>query len=348
MRYDDKRLSYMGRIDINDDGAAFYWPSSQVTAVFKGTYADITVMNRTAYGIITIGYIIDGRKGRIPFSQADDGQFRKIRIVSDLDPEKEHTLTIFKRQAANHAFTISDIDCDGEFLPCEPEYRLKLEFYGDSVSAGECTEADDFAGSCDPCNHMWIYDNSYTWQCARLLGASFHNTSQGGIAVFDDTGYFHWPKMIGMESVYDKVCYFPEGGEITKWDFGRYIPDVVVFALGQNDKHNGITDADDIDIYDPAVRRRWKDGYIKLIRDVTVHYGDVKIVMITTVLMHDPEWDAAIDEIVTELRGQGYDIHHFLFTGNGAVTPGHPRTSEHAVMAKELAAFIGSLTGIES
>ncbi|MBQ7991028.1 MAG: electron transporter RnfD [Oscillospiraceae bacterium] len=346
MRANDKRLSYMGRIDHSEDGAHFYWASSQVTAVFNGTWADITVMNKTAWGNISLGYLIDGRMGRLPLSPQNDGEFKTYRIADGLEPDRTHTLTVYKRMSANHTFTLSEINTDGEFLPCEPEYDLKLEFYGDSVSAGEVTEADAFAGRSDPCNHDSIYDNSYfayTWQCARLLNASFHNIAQGGIAVFDDTGYFHWPKMIGMESVYDKVCYFPEGGELTQWDFSKYTPDCAVFALGQNDQHNGITDANDIDIYDPAVRRHWKDGYKKLISDVAAHYGRVKIVMITTVLMHDAEWDRAIDEIVNEMKSEGYDIHHFLFSGNGSVTPGHPRRAEHAVMARELAGFIQSI-----
>ena len=58
------------------------------------------------------------------------------------------------------------------------------------------------------------------------------------------------------------------------------------------------------------------------------------------ILMHDAEWDRAIDELVSELCAQGPDVCHFMFKHNGAVTPGHPRRSEHTEMAKELAAFI--------
>jgi hypothetical protein len=34
--------------------------------------------------------------------------------------------------------------------------------------------------------------------------------------------------------------------------FLLYIPDVVVIAIGQNDKHNSITEADDISISEPS------------------------------------------------------------------------------------------------
>lgn len=343
----DSRLSYMGRIDMREDGAHFFYASSQVSAKFRGTKFSLTLSNSTAWGEISIGYIIDGRMGRLPLPRSNDGRDTEYVITEGLEPDKEHIITIYKRMSANHSYVIKSMDTDGELLDYTPEYRFKLEYYGDSVSAGEVTEADCFVGRSDPSNHGGIYDNSYysyTWQTARLMNAQFNNISQGGIAVFDDTGYFHWPKMIGMESVYDKVCYFPEGGELTEWDFGRYTPDAVIFALGQNDQHNGITDQNDIDIYDPDVRRRWKDGYKKLIKNIVSHYDDkVRIVMITTVLMHDAEWDKAIDEIVSELRLEGHNAHHFLFSRNGAATPGHPRRAEHAVMARELSAFLENI-----
>ncbi|MBQ5312098.1 MAG: electron transporter RnfD [Oscillospiraceae bacterium] len=339
----DKRLSYMGRTDRRPDGAYFYYASSQVTARFTGTRFSVTVCNKRAWGEISIGYIIDGRMGRLPLPKENDGRDTVYLIADCLEPDCEHIITVYKRMSANHSYAIRSMDTDGEFLPYTPHYRMKLEFYGDSVSAGEVTEAEDFTGRPDPPNHGGIYDNSYhsyTWQCARLLDAEFYNISQGGISVSDGMGYFHMPDTIGMENVYDKLCYFPEGGEITEWDFSSYTPDAVIFALGQNDHHNAVTDTDDVDIYDSIVRRRWKDNYKKLVKDVAAHYGRVKIIMLTTVLMHDAEWDRAIDEIVSELCAEGADACHFMFKHNGAVTPGHPRRSEHTEMAKELAAFI--------
>ncbi len=344
----DKKITYIGRTDNKDDGVYFYYPSTSAVIRFRGTQISALINNSTVWGTVSLGYVIDGRMGRIPLPSYNDGKDVWYQIANTLEPDTEHELIIYKRQAANHSFALKGISCDGEFAEPAPFDGLKLEYYGDSVSAGEVTEAEDFCGRCDPASHDGIYDNawhSYTWQTARLLGARFHNISQGGIAVFDDTGYFHAPKMIGMESVYDKLCYFPEAGELTKWDFSRYTPDVVVFALGQNDKHNGITDKDDIDIYDPAVRTRWKEGYKKIARDVHSHYGaGTKYIFLTTLLMHDEEWDKAIDETVNELRMEGQDAYHFLFTRNGAVTPGHPRKQEHTEMAEELSEFIKKIT----
>lgn len=347
LTFKDKKINYYGRIDEKDDGAYFYFASSSAELKFKGTEISVVINNRTSWGSVSLGYVIDGREGRVPLSRDNDGKDVTLQIANCLEPDTEHTLIIYKRYAANHSFALKKIITDGEILEAPVKPALKLEFYGDSVSAGEVCEAVDFLGRSDPASHDSIYDNSwhsYTWKTVRKLNGQFHNIAQGGIAVFDKTGYFHWPDFIGMESVYDKMCYFPEGGEITKWDFSRYTPDVVVFALGQNDPHNGVTDKNDLDINDREYRTKWKEGYKKIVRDIHSHYGSgTKYVFITTLLMHDAEWDNAIEEIVNELCADGLKAYHKLFARNGAATPGHPRIPEHEEMACELAEFIGNI-----
>lgn len=349
--FNDEKIKYTGRIDICNEGAWFYYASSQAEVRFTGSEISAQINMNTVWGMVSLGYVIDGREGRIPIPKYNDGKPAVYQIANSLEPDKEHTLILFKRQAANHSFELMSFECDGEFLTPAPHKKLRLEFYGDSVSAGEVSEAVDFVGRCDPASHDGIYDNaykSYTWKTARKLDAELHNISQGGIAVFDRTGWFHGPEMIGMESVYDKLCYFPEGGpvpgRITEWDFSRYIPHGVIFALGQNDQHNPATGKDDIDIADPATREKWKNGYKKIVNDIRRHYpSETKYVFITTLLIHDPQWDRAIDEITEELKAEGAEAYHFMFTGNGAVTPGHPREQEHEKMASELAAFLGKI-----
>ena len=56
------------------------------------------------------------------------------------------------------------------------------------------------------------------------------------------------------------------------------------------------------------------------------------------VLMHEPTWDDALDEIVNELAMD--NVKRFKFRRNGAATPGHPRIPEQTEMADELYGFI--------
>ena len=115
----------------------------------------------------------------------------------------------------------------------------RIEGYGDSVSAGEVSEAVDFVGKEDP-EHEGGYSNSYYsygWILARKLGAQIHDIAQGGIALMDGEGWYHEPEQIGMETVWNKVHYNTRLSGMSDWDFSRYIPQVVIVAVGQNDCH---------------------------------------------------------------------------------------------------------------
>ncbi len=54
---------------------------------------------------------------------------------------------------------------------------------------------------------------------ARNLHAQLHDTSQGGIALLDKTGWFMEPDYLGIESCYDKIEYQPELSEVKTMGF---------------------------------------------------------------------------------------------------------------------------------
>ena len=69
-----------------------------------------------------------------------------------------------------------------ELLPLPPRPKRRMEVYGDSVSAGEVSEAEFACGQVDPEGHNGRYSNgylSYSWQTARLLGAELHDIATG-------------------------------------------------------------------------------------------------------------------------------------------------------------------------
>lgn len=339
--HNDEKALYMGRYDRTDDETRLYHAGAQVRLKFRGTSFGVSFCSTVFWGSLQLGVAVDGEVSGFPLSPENNGN--DMNVTTAGLAEGEHTVIVYKRHAANQTLSLKAFETDGEFLAPEPLPKRKIEVYGDSVCAGEVIEAFDYTAKCDPENHDSRFDNvweSFVMQTARNLNAQIHNICQGGIAVFDGTGYFHYPDTIGLESVYDKTCYFPEGGELTKWDFGRYSPDMVIIAVGQNDKHNSKTQKDDIDISDPFYRERWKTAYKKIVRELNDRYKSAKFVLTTTVLMHDAEWDRAIGEIAEELCGLGIETYHNIFTRNGAATPGHPRLSEHNEMARELTEFI--------
>lgn len=344
IKADNNSLAYMGRNDhISPDEVRMYYAGSQVRFSFRGTRVKVLINADVYWGELALGVILDGEMIKLPLSAENNGKDISLTIAENL-ADAEHSVIIYKKHAGNMLLKFKGIEIDGELLEKPELPELKMEVYGDSVCAGEVIEAEEFAGQCDPDGHNSRFDNvwnSFVMQTSRNINAQIHNICQGGIALFDGTGYFHHPDYIGLESVYDKACYFPEGG-ITSWDFSLYTPDIVVIAIGQNDQHNGMTDKNDRDITDPVYKDIWKTAYKKLVRSLNNSYGSAKFVLTTTVLMHDKAWDDAIEEIKNELNEEGIAVYHNMFTRNGAATPGHPRLSEHNEMAEELTAFIKS------
>ncbi|MDY4969499.1 MAG: GDSL-type esterase/lipase family protein [Lachnospiraceae bacterium] len=332
-------LQYSGRIDFDDKNApVFVFPASYVKMNFTGKTLKVVVENHRDCWNNYLGYILDGEQGKLLLPVEG-----KATIGIPVDQDKDvHELLLFKRQDSCHTFTFYgfevDDDCVLEKVEEKPERRI--EVFGDSVSAGEVSEAVDYVGQPDP-EHNGEYSNSwysYSWMTARKLGAELHDIAQGGIALLDGTGYFAPPGYMGMEHAYDCIEYSPRLGKQKKWDFSQYIPHVVIIAIGQNDNH-----PEDYMHEDPTGEKAavWKEHYEAFVRKIREIYPKSVIILKTTILEHSVEWDEAIEEICRKLQDK--NLYHFLYSNNGSGTKGHIRIPEADRMSDELCEFIRSL-----
>ena len=92
---------------------------------------------------------------------------------------------------------------------------------------------------------------------------------------------------------------------------------------------------------DNSMAMNWRAHYAAFIRRLRARYPNATIILATTILNHDANWDRAIDAVCRELADDR--IHHFLYSNNGRGTPGHIRRPEAEKMAEELSAYIESL-----
>lgn len=336
---DNEALQYSGRIDFTDVFAPLMvYACSYVAVKFTGTVCKVVVENSHAYANNYLGYFVDGKQGKIKILQ----EGRVCLSLAEGLEDQEHSLLLFKRQDACHIFTFYGfVFSQGVKLSRVAEKPLRrIEVYGDSISAGEVTEAVEYVGKEDP-EHQGEFSNSwysYAWMCARKLEAEIHDIAQGGIALLDKTGWFRGPDYIGLESTYDKLQYNPEVGAVTPWDFKRYIPHVVVVAIGQNDSHPVDYMAAD---YNTRQSENWRRGYKKFVQKLRAIYPLAVIILTTTILRHDLSWDKSIEQVTGELADS--NIHHFIYSQNSIGTYGHIRIPEADRMSDELAAFITSL-----
>ena len=232
----------------------------------------------------------------------------------------------------------TDDEC--ELLEASPLPPRRIEVYGDSVSAGEVSEAIDYVAKADP-EHNGEYSNSwysYAWIAARKLDAQLHDIAQGGVALLDNTGWYHEPDYIGMEHVWNKMRYDSLYGQVTEWDFSKYTPDIVIVAIGQNDSHPDDYMKTD---YEGEKAKNWRTHYRQFLAKLRETYPDAWIVCCTTLLQHDIGWDMSISQAVQDLGDK--KVSHCVFKRNGKATPGHLRIPEAEEMAKELCHYIRTL-----
>lgn len=336
---DREELTYTGRIDFHDPRhPEWVFPATSLHFRFYGKSASLWVTNRNAYWKNTLGAFVDGALLR--FDLNDTGE-TELRLVAE-ESDSKHDVLIYKRMDSCHEVVLQRLELSegSRLLPAPERPARRIEVYGDSVSAGEVSEAVHCTGQPDPV-HNGEFSNSwyaFSWLTARKLGAELHDIAQGGIALMDNTGWFEEPNTVGMESVWDKVHYQPRLGVPTMWDFSLWTPQVVVVAFGQNDSHPEDYMAADSD---SERSRQWRAHYKAFLEGLRKTYPEAQIICCTTLLEHDPAWDASIGQVCRELGDS--KITQYLFRRNGRGTPGHLRIPEAEEMAEELSDYIESL-----
>lgn len=339
----NEQFLYNGRIDLSDsEKPLLTYAGCTVETEFTGGKIGVYLINEAMSDYCSVGATVDGIQYKYDLESSGSEIYIEFPVR---DERKVHTLTVFKRQAAAHYIRFCGVEVEDGAKVSKPNknYSLNIEVYGDSVSAGELCEAIYYEG----CNDYpefksgGIYDNSYfayPFILGRKLNARVFDNSQGGIALFDKTGYFCGPEvegLVGLETTYNKMSYVKYSREgYSDWDFSRFTPDLIIMAVGQNDPN-----PDESVIDSEEYRKNWKAKYKEIIEDLRKQYKKpVRVLMILTVLMHDPKWDKLLDEVESEMGDK--DIRHFTFTRCGKATPGHPRITEQFEMATELEAYI--------
>lgn len=337
----DSRLVYCGRIDMEqEEGPLFVFPASFVRFKMSGKVGLAKIKNQRDYFQNTIGVLVNGvYMGKLLL--ADEGE-TLIDFSGFLTGELSE-VTLYKTQDGCHQFHLQElwVAQDAVVEAGTPLPKRRIEVYGDSISAGELSELMDLVASPDPENHQGLPSNSYysySWFLARKLNACLHDIAQGGIALKNGQGWYDGPNYLGMESVYDKISYQPRFGKVKNWDFGAYIPQLVIVAIGQNDANPVNYMAQD---YEGSQGQKWREEYKAWIQQLMRLYPKAYIVLTTTILNHDEGWDRAIEQVCRELESPR--VKHFLYEKNGCGTPGHVRAPEAERMAAQLAAYVAEL-----
>jgi hypothetical protein len=322
-------IKYVGRIDYKYVTAPrFANPGVYIKAKFTGTICDIEVSDETDQNYIEA--VIDNQPPVRYWMRAGR---RIYRVASGLSGG-EHTILLCKdTEAGVGGLSFYGFRCEGLNAVTDLPVR-KIECYGNSITVGACML---LGTPCDLITSNWNAPNcaylSYGALTARALNADWQLTAVSGI------GLIH--SCCGMTNelpdVYDRLDL---NSSAAKWDFTKYVPDVVTICLGQNDGSEIVLSSE------------FKYKYIDFIDTLRGKYPDATIFCVTSPMADVTLLNAmksTLTYVVDSVNNAGDSKVFWVELPHGQLAgcPGnpHPSVEQHAITAGVLEAAIKDKMG---
>lgn len=317
----DTRFHYEGRIDFsNRDAPVIIWQASRISLDFDGPA--IRLLFEEAKGQNYFNARVDGSNTII---DANQGMLVHPETLSGFGPGRHH-LSLFKRsEAAAGTVRFRGVMLTTEAKAWAPEpldYKLAMEFIGDSITVGACNED----GPKDQWENRRTHDCalSYATLTAKAFDADYRNISVSGMGIA--TG---WVPMKAGE-IWNRL--YPDTNSPLA-DLRAWKPNVVLVNFGEND--GSYTSA-----HGQPFPTNFTDGYVALIRAVRAAYPDTHIVLLRGGMFNGERneflrkaWDSA----VAQLEATDKNMGHFVFKH---WTSTHPRVADDRIMADELIGWL--------
>lgn len=317
----DSRYSYEGRIDaVHPDQRVLIWSGTRVRLDFSGAQlvlvfggaAGQSVFNVTVDGTTEIADIRSGMGARYVWPHA---------LTSD-----RHSLEIFKRSEAGKGHVVFrgvELAAGAEaWAPAPPKHRLKMAFFGDSITAGACNED----GPVDQWDDFRTHNYALSW--AHLTAQAFDADDRA--VAYSGMGVILGWEVVKAGEIWDKVYPFPDS---VRYDMSAWEPEVAFVNLGEND--DSFTSQNQ-----KPFPPEFTAGYVKLVRAIRDAYPRAQIVLLRGGMMGGAKseplrraWEAAVNE----LEASDACITHYVFTHFSEL---HPRVSDDRAMAEELTAWL--------
>ena len=233
---------------------------------------------------------------------------------------------------------VKSLTTDGKFIEKENEDKLKIEFYGDSLTCAYQVEGKEYDEEFDT-----KYENSlksYAYLACEELNAECSLVCLSGFPIYqskftDDSNIKNIPDMF--DASYFSLKMKLEEKKI--WDKNKFMPDFVVINLGSNDQ----SILEEVENKEEFLNK-FHNKYVKFINDVKEFYENKpKIIMFTNMAVVNSLIVNEIEEITKEFK----DIT--LYKSNsmsvGGVMPGlgHPNEEMQKYASHELAILIKKL-----
>lgn len=315
VRADHPYIQYTGRVDHEDPTApTLWWPNSEVAARFEGDSISVRLDDygdNYFYAIIDDGVptVLDLKPGIATYTLARglDDAIHSVRLVKRTETAEGQT-----------AFRGFVFEQGGGLVEPPARLRHRIEFYGDSITAGHSVASTRGDSSAAEAKDSYY---AYAAITARNLDAEHHCIAVSAIGLYVDS----WGFGGDMQSL-----YYDRLGPFKKWDFERWKPHLVVVNLGQNDA------------WGPHTPTGATENYVKFVRTLRGHYPDAHIILALGCMQatdDDSRWPNYLLAAVKTLRDKHDDnrVHGLIFPYSG---DSHPSADRQRAMADQLTEFV--------
>ncbi len=343
---DASEIRYFGRWDKADGVYRCGYGAVYLKANFTGTSLKADLTGKGIWWRVSI----DGSDFR---RFAPEG--RDTVLAKELS-EGEHKVLLVRStegEAGIAEFRGFEVDDAAQLTPADPVKERRLEFVGDSITAGAENEGPWGNGK----GYHDVEDNDMAFgpQLARMLNADYSVIAKSGQGIVQNYGE-KWPYQ-GVHASDSYVWTFfskdfsPENQE---WDTKRFPVDAIIVAYGTNDFSNSPI---------PPTDQAFREGYQKLIRVIRSKNPGKPIICLDPLTgttlpgMEDAEADrkviGLIRQMVEDWNRQGdKDVYFIPVNEGGRLLPpedlvegGHPRQSGDTKIANYLKDKVAAILG---
>jgi lysophospholipase L1-like esterase len=317
----DPHFRYQGRFDFKDPGSpVVVWEASRISIDFQGDRLAVRFSGAT--GQVYFDASVDGATSVLGLREAVPNRTVAIPVQG---PGLHH-LVLFKRTEATsgvvHFLGIEIAPGAAVSLPQAPDYKMRMEFIGDSMLVGACV----LDGDKDQWDDRRTHDAAFSFSALTSadFSADYQNISVSGIGLA--TGFVD----VLAGQVWDRI--YPRATS-PKANLGAWVPDVVIVLLGDND-----------DSYPRAhglpFPKNFIEKYVSLVQAIRAAYPKASIVLLNGGMWAGTHSEALRSEWKTAVSGlESGDpgISHYEFVH---WTMNHPRVADHRALADELDAWL--------
>lgn len=240
-------------------------------------------------------------------------------LVDNLD-NGYHKIRLVKSSELNDGtIQLSNLESE-KFVKMEKNNNLKIEFIGDSITAGYGALGTGATRTVENSDGA----SSFVYLTAQKLNLNYSIVALRGIC----TEAYHWQKQWNMSSLYKVVSM----NYTTTYDFS-FNPDVVVIGLGTNEA-SYIQSA-----YNPGYAQYFKDDYKEFLEYVREKNPNALIISIYGMMGKNSTIDNGIQQAINELNDENI-VYLNDFVANTAGANGHPNSNAHKGWANYLADYL--------